>query len=155
MACLFLESNSIFYGHIFQTKVKGLFIYTSESHRIGRSPTSNAELDFCRICISLCRCFCYHMINCTLSSSIQVTGSLLERNEISPQILLFHPGLWVKDRHAYHYTLVLNLFYYFKAMMMSLLHLHRVAMFCIPTWSLRKWYGMACYINVFLEKVQQ
>ena len=29
----------------------------------------------------------------TLSSSIQVTGSLLERNGISPQILLFQPGL--------------------------------------------------------------
>ena len=29
----------------------------------------------------------------TLSSSIQVTGSLLERNGISPKILLFQPGL--------------------------------------------------------------
>ena len=32
-------------------------------------------------------------LDLTLYSSIQVTGSLLERNGISPQILLFQPGL--------------------------------------------------------------
>ena len=47
----------------------------------------------------------------TLSSSIQVTGSLLERNGISPQILLFQPGLWVKVCCVYYCTLVLNLFF--------------------------------------------
>ena len=46
-----------------------------------------------------------------LSSSIQVTGSLLERNGISPQILLFQPGLWVKVCCVYYCTLVLNLFF--------------------------------------------
>ena len=47
----------------------------------------------------------------TFSSSIQVTGSLLERNGISPQILLFQPGLWVKVCLVYYCTLVWNLFF--------------------------------------------
>ena len=46
----------------------------------------------------------------TLSSSLQVTGSLLERYGISPQILLFQPCLWVKVCHVYYCNLVFNLF---------------------------------------------
>ena len=47
----------------------------------------------------------------TLSSLIQVTGSLLKRFGISPQILLFQPGLWVKVCFVYYCTLVWNLFF--------------------------------------------
>ena len=36
--------------------------------------------------------------------------------------------------------------------MMSLLYLQRVAVFCIPTWSLSNWYGMSCNLNMFLKK---
>ena len=61
-------------------------------------------------------CFgkCWY-IEGTLSSSIQVTGSLLERNRISPKIFLFQPGLWVKVCCVYYCTLVLNLFFLFES----------------------------------------
>ena len=45
----------------------------------------------------------------TLSSLIQVTGSLLKRFGISPKILLFQPGLEVKVCHVCYCNLVLNL----------------------------------------------
>ena len=37
--------------------------------------------------------------------------------------------------------------------MMSLLHIQRVAVVCIPTWSLSNWYGMSSNPNLFLKKV--
>ena len=43
---------------------------------------------------------------------------------------------------------------FFKAIMMSLLHLKRAAVFCIQTWSLRKWYGVSCNTNKLLKTVR-
>ena len=51
----------------------------------------------------------------TLSSLIQVTGSLLKRFGISTQILLFQPGLEVKVCHVCYCNLVLNLSFLFQS----------------------------------------
>ena len=40
-----------------------------------------------------------------------------------------------------------------EAMMMSLLHLQRVTVFCIPNWPLSKDYGIFYHANMFLKKV--